>query len=618
MQVKIKAFHGQAEHRFSQKGNFQVAHDINEVEYEYENQRFWFLLDTNIDQSRKEEVKFKLDAFTKIDATLIGKAFHENFFLIAIDKNEHKLHLVRDISGVKTAYYTCSEGELRVGTVMHDLAKSLAQVAFSEVAIHQILYSNYLLDGYTYYEGVYELKAGHHQVYNSFFQQINATKHEVNFLEENNLNAEENFKMLRRKTRAAHRGYLAPKNTVLLSGGLDSIAMLIALDDLPETKHLQNISFRVKDTSQDETGYATDAAQKVNRPITIKEVDPNAADNFRNFEETLLQMNNPYIGVWIFGKFKGTPEEMFYAGQDTRLHTPALNEVDKMAYALLPYQNTFWVKNILKPLSKLGQFVFKILGAHRSTHRVVKNLWKGLHLTDLKSYIDEFYLKLGKEKIEKRGLPTDHYEAFRKHFDFDISKIKTKRALYNKVVEKKWKEQYIFDIRYLQDVARLNQTYIAMPFYNPHLASFSSSIPFDLSMKKMMGRSRFGKTKAIIYKYVLRHAFRDKLTDKCFYRAKAVSETMHQMNNGVLGKKLKNVLRRDLALSNSFIRSFKLEKYVQRYLDTESWGMKEDDYLGTIYYIGALCVYHYRIILKHKIKERDAPIKHYQLSEREI
>lgn len=608
MLVKIRNYQGILKDGFFQKGNFQVSYEINSIEYEYENERFWFLLDTNIDQSRIDEVKFNLDALSKIDAVQIGKAFNENFFLLAIDKKEHQLHVVRDISGVKTAYYTSSKEEFQVSTLMHDLAMSMENVEFSEEAIHQILYSHYLLDGYTYYKNIHELKAGYHEVYNSFFQQIETFKYEVNFQKENQLSAEENFEQLRQETRVAHRGYLAPKNTVLLSGGLDSIAMLIALDDLPETKQLQNISFRVKDTSQDETVYAKDAAQKVDRPIHIKEVDPNAADNFRNFEETLLKMNNPYIGVWIFGKFNGTPKEMFYAGQDTRLHTPALNEVDKVAYSLLPHQNKFWLKYILKPLTKMGQSLFRILGWHHSSNRVIKNLWKGLHMTDLKSYVDEFYLKLGKEKITKKGLPTDYYDVFRKYFDFDISKIKTKRALYNKVVEKKWKEQYIFDIRYLQDVARLNNTYIGMPFYNHHLASFSSSIPFDLSMKKMIGRSRFGKTKAIIYKYVLRHAFRDKLTDMCFYRAKAVSETMHQMNNGVLGEKLKKILLRDLALSNSFIKSYKLDKYVQRYLDTEEWGMKEDDYLGTIYYIAALSIYHFRVILKCEESSKEAKI----------
>ncbi|MFK7775926.1 MAG: hypothetical protein AB8F94_27630 [Saprospiraceae bacterium] len=604
MLVRIKIIKNAIEKGFSGKGKFQVKHELNALEYEYENQRFWFLLDTNIDQCRKEEVIFKLGNLKEIDAQKIGELFNDNFFLIVIDKVENELHLLRDVSGVKTGYYTNSDSsdEFQISTLVHDLALSMDKVKFSKEAIHQILYSHYLLDGYTYYENIHELKAGYHQLYNADFQQTDTAINEVDFLEENKLTAEENIRSLRIKTQEAHQGAIATKNTVLLSGGLDSIAMLIALDDLPEIKRLSNISFKVKDTSQDETVYAIDAAKKVNRPIKIKEIDPNDESNFQNFEQTFLQMNNPYIGAWIFGKFEGTPYEMFYAGQDTRLHTPALNEVDKIAYQLLPYQNNFLIKYFLQPMAKIGQSIFKLIGWNKSKNRIIKNLWKGLHIADLKSYVDKFYLKLDKNTIAQKGLPTEYYDAFREYFDFDISKIKSKRGLYNKLVEKKWKEQYIFDIRYLQDVARMNNTYIAMPFYNPKIASFSSSIPFDLSTKKMIGRSRFGETKAIIYKYVLRHAFRDKLTDMCFYRAKAVSETTHQMNNGVMGRKIKEVIKRDLSLPNSFIKNFHLEKYVERYINTSEWGFKEDDYLGTIYYIAAICIYHYRVILKNHIK----------------
>lgn len=601
MLVKIKNLENGVDNGFSQKGKFQVQYELNALEYEYENQQFWFLLDTNIDQCRKEEVKFKLDNLKSIDAQQVGKLFNETYFLIAINKVNNELHLLRDVSGVKTGYFTHTSNELTISTLVHDLALSMTNVQFSKEAVHQILYSHYLLDGHTYYKNIHEIKAGYHQIYDSSLQQINTITSTIDFLEENQLTLEENLRSLREKTREAHEGAVATKNTVLLSGGLDSIAMLIALDDLPEIKRLSNLSFKVKDTTQDETVYAIDAAKKVDRPIRINEIDPNDENNFKNFEEAFLQMNNPYIGAWIFGKFEGTPYEMFYAGQDTRLHTPALNEVDKFAFKLLPFQNKFWVKYLLQPSAKLGQLFFKMLGWNKSKNRIIKNLWKALHIADLKSYVDKFYLKLDKDKMEQKGIPTDYYEAFQEYFDFDISKIKSKRGLYNKLVEKKWKEQYIFDIRYLQDVARMNNTYIAMPFYNPHIASFSSSIPFDLATKKMLGRSRFGETSAIIYKYVLRHAFRDKLTDMCFYRAKAVSETTHQMNNGVMGQKIKKIIFRDLSLSNSFIKSFHLTEYVKRYLETSEWGLREDDYLGTVYYIAALCIYHYRVILKKEI-----------------
>ena len=169
MLIKIKTIKDTVEKGFSQKGKFQVKRELNLLEYEYENQQFWFLLDTNIDQCRKEQVNFKLGNLKEINAQKIEALFNENFFLIAIDKIEGELHLLRDMSGVKTGYYTSFSDELQISTLVHDLALPMDKVKFSKEAIHQILYSNYLLDGYTYYEDIHELKAGYHQKNGSYF-----------------------------------------------------------------------------------------------------------------------------------------------------------------------------------------------------------------------------------------------------------------------------------------------------------------------------------------------------------------------------------------------------------------------------------------------------------------
>ncbi len=598
MLIQIKKNDGQFIEGFSQKGGFKVKYRTNDLVYEFENNSFLFLLDTTLDKSRVAEVEAKLASLETIIPKQVGGLFNEAYFLVVIDKEKDTIHLLRDVAGIKTGYYTFIEDDLYIGTLVHELAKLKSAVQFSKEAVHQLLYANYLLDGYTYYEEIFEIKAGVHQQYNAGLIQIYYNKITINFQKENQLTTEENIKQLRREIQEAHKGFLAPKNTVLLSGGLDSIAMSIALDDLPTAKEVSNISFRVKDTIQDETVYATDAAKQLDQPLTIKEIAARDAANFKDFEQRFLQMNNPYYGVWIFGNLEGQLNEMYYAGQDTRLHTPALNEVDKIAFGLLKSQNSFWLKWLLRPLLHFGRMIFKLLGWQDSNNRLLRNGWKILHVAATKAYINQFHLKLNEDKISKKGLPTAYYASFKKHFDFDLTKIKTKRALYNKIIEKKWKEQYLFDIRYMQDVARLNNTYMAMPFYHPKLASFSSSIPFNLATKKMIGRSRFGKKKAIIYKYVLRNAFRDKLSDTCFYRAKAVSQTFHQLNNGIMGQKIKVILNRDLKQEQSFIKTFQLENYVQRYLTTQTWGLAADGYLGTVYYIAALCIYQYHIILR--------------------
>ncbi|MDF1867015.1 MAG: asparagine synthase-related protein [Saprospiraceae bacterium] len=584
-------------------GNFYIDCQLDPIDYFFENQQFLFLIDTNLSKDHTSIIYRKLDQITTLNATEVSNIFHDNYFMIAIDKEESKIHLLRDVSGVKTGYFSQTEDSIIVGSVMHKVAKKRGQVSYNKEAIGQLIYSNYLLNGFTIYKEVEEVKMGHFLSFDNEFKIIASQKEMIKLsAKDNDLSEKENFKRLRTETQKAHKGYLCNDNQVFLSGGLDSIAMLVALDDLETCKNLNSISFKVKDTTQDETVYAQSIAQYLKINNRIIEVDPEESENVQHFEEQILRMNNPYFGMWIFGNFQGAPNQMFYAGQDTRLHTPALNEVDKIAFKLLNQKDAKWVKYIARPIANNIRIVMEKLGLHKKPGMIAGNLYKMTHLFELKTYLKKFYLKLDKEKMGKKGIPTDYYDQFEKHFDFDLNKIKTPRALYNKLVELKWQEQYVYDMRYLQDIARNNNTYIAMPFYNKELAEFSSSIPFNIATKAMIGQSRFGKTLRIVYKYVLRHAFRDKLNDLVFYRAKAVSETLHQLFNGAMGSTVRKLLMQDLKRSDSFIRLFKLEEYTQQFLSKRTFGMGDVDLLSRVYYIATLTVYH-KHIFKAKVKK---------------
>ena len=574
-------------------GIFFVDYQLDEVDYVFENKRFLIFVDTNITKDREPEIMAGLDNLIGIYTDEISRIFNGNYFLVAIDKIQKKVHLMRDVCGVKTGYFTHEKNSLIIGSVMHDVAAKKSQIKYNENAVGQILYSGYLMDGSTVYEGVDELKMGYKLSFNAWFNLEKTEKKSLNLAEkDNDLTAEENIQQLREQTVKTHKDFLGQQNSVFLSGGLDSIAMLAALDDLDECKNLDSISFKVKGTTQDETIYATSIAEHLSIENEIKEIDAEDKNNVADFEEKVLRMNNPYFGAWIFGNFSGTPNQMYYAGQDSRLHTPAVNEIDKFAYSLLPYRNSFLIKKVARPIAKVAQRVMESFGWQKGATMLQRNLYKAAFIFDLDKYLAQFFFKLDKEKVGKSGLPTDYYDEFAKYYKIDLSKISTARGLYNEIVQLKWKEQYVYDMRYLQDLGRINNTYVALPFYNKEYAEFSSSIPFNLATKPMMGRARFGKTRRIIYKYVLRHAFRDKLNDLCFYRAKAVSQTLHQLFNGSLGTAVREVLERDLQEENSFVKMFKLEAYIQKFLDCETFGMDDDSLMTTSYYISTLAVWH--------------------------
>lgn len=578
------------------KNNQELNLDYSNVEQTenfFESERFTYFFDVNIVEKSKELEKLK--AFnTLISFDEINELMRGNFLIIIIDNQKHNCTVYRDKSGIKTGYFFVDDHQIVIGTNVHDVAKKSKVKSFNKNAICKYLYGDFLFNGETYYDEIIEFKRGGAYSFNKQLELENVKYSTIDLSAlENRLSEQRNIIELRKEIDNAHKGYLCSKNTVLLSGGIDSVAMLIALDDLLAKDQIRAITYKVKDTEEDETYYAKSIANHLEIPIKIIEIDSEDSSNYANFEDRILKMNNPYIGMWIFGNFTGTPQEMFYAGQDTRLHTPSVNPIDRIAFNLVTVNNNLFVKL----LDKLAVFFRGIIMLFNyNQNKYLRELYKLSYVFNVKEYVNKYYFKLDYKKFKTLGFPDAIYEELKSYFKIDYTQIKTPRALYNKIVELKWSEQYITDIRYLQDVAKINNTYVAMPFYLESIATFSAAIPFKLSIKNMVGRGRFSNKRRIVKKYILRQALKDKMNDTVYYRAKAVSSTMHLMFNGVLGELIKQELNNDLNRRDSFINKFKLNSFIDRFLINDEWIVTDEDYLLKIYQIGTLAICNRKVL----------------------
>jgi hypothetical protein len=113
----------------------------------------------------------------------------------------------------------------------------------------------------------------------------------------------------------------------------------------------------------------------------------------------------------------------------------------------------------------------------------------------------------------------------------------------------------------------------------------------------MMGRGRFSNKKRLVKKYMLRQSLKDKMNDTVYYRAKAVSSTMYLMFNGVLGELIRDELKRDVDGKRSFVNDFKLNSFIEKFLNTSVFEVSDEGYLLKIYQIGTLVIYN-RTVLK--------------------
>jgi hypothetical protein len=568
--------------------------NVEATENVVETDRFFYFFDVNVVDKKSIIDQLKLQD-TLISYLAINKLMKGNFFVVIFDKTNKELTVYRDKSGIKSGYFHQQSDALIIGTNVHDVTLKSGVKSFNKNAIYKYIYGDFLFNGETFYEGVEEFKRGGNYSFSNSLKLKETVIFKIELpTQDNDLSEEENIKQLRTEIVNAHQDYLSEKNNILLSGGIDSVAMLIALDDITSKDKIHNISYKVKETLEDETFYAKSIADHLEVPLEIKEIDPKSSANYTLFEERILKMNNPYVGMWIFGNFKGTPNEMFYAGQDTRLHTPSVNPIDRIAFSLVAIKDSFFVR-LLAKLAAIFRSLIMLF--NYSGNKYLRELYKLTFVFNVEQYISKYYFNLDQEKFITYGFPAEIYQELSAYFKLDYTKIKSPRALYNKIVELKWSEQYINDIRYLQDIAKLNTTYIAMPFYLEPIAKFSAGIPFLLSIKTMMGRGRFSNKKRLVKKYMLRQSLKDKMNADVYYRAKAVSSSMYLVFNGVLGDLVRKELQEDLQLKNSFIKQFNLDSFIAEFLTTTEFKVSDEGYLLKVYQLGMLAVYN-RTVLK--------------------
>ncbi len=593
MQIILNQNNKQEKFSIIECKNFNVHYKLDEKELFFENSKFYLFLKTNYSED------YINNAFSSPEKTTyktISESFDKDGFWIIINKEDNNTSVFRDLSGICSGYYHINKDEICISTNVHDLAKNKAK-ELDKTAVYQLLYFDFLWDGQTFYKDINQLKVGGKLVLNKHLEIIEESFNQPELKQnENALTDEENIKSLRREIVEAHKNYVNNDNVVFLSGGIDSVAMLIALNDLTSKEKITNHSFRVKGTVQDETIYAKSIADHLDNELLIVERDFSNEINEKVFKQEILKMNNPYPGMWIFGnQISNAENTTYFAGQDTRLHTPSLNKLDEIAFNVFMLSKKglkplFFLLNLLLfPFKILFNLILKTTGAKS---KIFLGLRRALYLFNTKAYVNLVYFKVDKTIISTYKLPTEYFSETKKAYNISLEKVLNKRLLYNTIVSKKWVEQYVNDMRYMIDMVNSQGGKLAMPFYDMDLAKYSATIPFDLSVKTMKGKAQFSDTTSTVNKYVLREALIDKIDKKTYLRSKAVSRTGHLIFNQGLDKILTKILQEDINSNTSLVKEYKLEKFAFKFLNyKKEWEMEDDKYLLKVYYLVCLIVY---------------------------
>lgn len=584
--------------------NFRKSPDTNSLvvpmyevkpnEFYFQNDTFQFFIDSNLPVRTIEEECRKIKGD---NVTSLLKYLKEDGIIVAFNKVLNQITVQRDESGLCSIYYYSNNNELIFSSVVHKIGQRF-KLPLNKLTIQQWLTFDFLWDGQTFYHEVNQVLVDQTLKFDHALTLVKSEQTEMIFSDRENVNSEaENFQTLRKEIVEAHRLYVRENNIIFLSGGIDSVAMLIAMDDLVEKHRIESHSFKEKATDKDETEYAQSISDHLQTKLKIIERDVSGEINDKVFKEKVNKLNNPYLGIWIFAnQITEDVQKIYFAGQDTRLHTPALNSVDLIAFKIFSAtaRFPFLLKILNLPLIPV-QFVFDFLKRNDIfKNRTFRGLRRASYIANTKEYLLRFYFKRDYDYIKKLGIPRSFFEAAAKSYQLNLKNIFNQRALYNYVVSVKWREQYVNDIRYMIDMVKQEGGRLAMPFYNRRLAFFSSSIPFNLSTRFIEGKGAFGEKKVAINKFVLRESLRDKIDDKTYYRGKGAPNTFHIVFNQGLSRILSDILKRDLKREDSLIQRLDLQSFVAPFLERKD-AFKEEEggysYLIKIYHLSCLIVY---------------------------
>ncbi len=498
-----------------------------------------------------------VDATSDIDA---------EYAIAAIYPSRREIVLARDWSGIRNVFYTIEGHRLIVGSNVYQVVSARNDRRFSLISCAEFLMYEYVAEPKTLFEGAFCVPRGKSVVIDTGG---NITIKGNNKLIASTIGGENIYNGLRKSITSAHQKRLGVVNGIYLSGGIDSTVMAIALKRDLGLERVHAFTFRTKGAEQDESGEAENVAKQLGLEYNCVTVDPNRKVDLYSMLE---RSNFPYPGAIMLGclgeHISNSNHQgiTLFAGQDTRLHTPPYNIVDR--YILHHYLDNNLIREALKITGLVVQRIFRSGRNRKGGDRLSQS-------TDLVSYVAKYLYHCHQLGVQTPGgtLATkDLLDTIRENIDFS----KSPREVFNNIVSVAWDRQYTSDIAYMGGITRSYGNQCSLPFYDRDLANYSASIPMDLALRTTVGRAGHGGSKKRVNKFVLREAYKNELTPHMIYRDKAVCISNHLYLNGCMSKYVSDLFNNPALIDTEIGQQLNLAPLYQRGLNKNGkWEMHD-------------------------------------------
>jgi asparagine synthase (glutamine-hydrolysing) len=477
----------------------------------------------------KDELELLETIRREYDAGRDGLEFEGEYAVMYCSAAGSRIVLTNGWSGTRRMYYFVEDGKLTVGSNIYDLLRRKKERKFSIASCYEFLAYEFVSDPNTLFDGIFVVPHGC-RVHIGPDGDISLKETGARLSETDESYGPDMYGELRSRIVAAHGKRVTRSNGIYLSGGIDSSVMAITLRKDLGLDDLTAFTFATKDAVQDESDQAKAAASQLGIRFEKVVVDP---DKPIDLEDLISRANFPYPGMIMLSNLADTVGDCgmaginLFAGQDTRLHTPGYNMLDRMVLCTL-----LELPFCRGAVAKAARF-----SSHLPLQEKLKRGMRRLSSAqDLAAYLaGNFFHRHAASSISGSSFSARYAEEFRRSISEKLPASLSSRKIFNLIVDQAWDRQYTDDMAYMIGITESYGNHCSMPFYDRELAAFAATLPMQPALKRTKGKAGHGNRSKRVNKYLLRKAFASDLTDDLVYRDKAVCVTGFNYLNGSLG-----------------------------------------------------------------------------------
>lgn len=528
-----------------------------------------------------------------------------DFQIVGLDPASQTVQLVSDRNGSWRAYYKNEGGVLSIANRRADMIGLLAEPAICPYAVYQLLTIGFVLDPYSLLDGVRATQPGQMATITGPTTTVTTYYTPVNFDADYYLSERACLEGLDAAAKQVFGKRVGANRTpvVLLSGGIDSMAMLVYLNEVAPGR-VHSLTFAHSGMERDELAPALRAARHFGSEHHEFILDP--AEGGERLLQSLGETDTWNYATLTYLAVRGSLQdggESFdlFSGEDTRLHTPSFNLPREFAIRLS--RGGAW--RFCRPFAAVAGRAF----AHMPVTGSLENYcdywsWHLRPRPDFRTCFVEALL--GYDRPAQNGRQkSEHYARL-------VAEVPTAEAgngmqeIFKKYVAFEYRTQYTDDMHCLTSCFREGRISLHHPFYDWQFVEACNRVPYALGARRIFTLKSQSKM-PVVQKYVLRQLLRGRLPDDVLYRQKSTNPSLHCFFNHSLRPIVCRLLDRWLpglldwlddelaAIVTATVAEFRSREVYARNVDE-----------GTLVRTLAIC---YVAMLHHTCTHRDVPLR---------